>query len=170
MDTAGTEARDQGGPDDSCRLVEVLLDEASLSAHSHDVDHERRVAIYDLLQQNRFEVVGKQCGPYRLTLSVAENRLLFDIADHRYEPCAIFGLSMSPFRRLVKDYFLICESYYQAIKVATPSQIEAIDMGRRGLHNEGSELLRERLKGKVDVDFDTARRLFTLICVLHWRG
>jgi uncharacterized protein (UPF0262 family) len=169
MDGEGSDRRCENWHED-CRLIEVTLDEASLGAHSRDVEHERRVAIYDLLQQNRFEVVGKQRGPYRLTLSVAENRLLFDIADQNHDPCALFGLSMSPFRRLVKDYFLICESYYQAIKVATPSQIEAIDMGRRGLHNEGSELLRERLRGKVEVDFDTARRLFTLVCVLHWRG
>lgn len=169
MEKSSTETTTEGGAE-TCRLVDVVLDETSLSAHSRDVEHERRVAIYDLLQQNSFDVIDKQRGPYRLTLSVAENRLLFDIADESYQPCAIFGLSMSPFRRLVKDYFLICESYYQAIKVATPSQIEAIDMGRRGLHNEGSELLRERLKGKVEVDFDTARRLFTLICVLHWRG
>ncbi|WP_205042167.1 UPF0262 family protein [Rhodoligotrophos defluvii] len=168
MATSGTSDRSEPPP--IHRLIEVHLDEASLSTYSRDVEHERQVAIYDLLQQNVFEVVGMDRGPYRLTLSVAENRLLFDIADHQHQQCAVFGLSLSPFRRLVKDYFLICESYYQAIKTATPSQIEAIDMGRRGLHNEGSELLRARLKGKVEVDFDTARRLFTLLCVLHWRG
>ncbi len=152
------------------RLADVTLDEASLSAASADVEHERRVAIYDLLEQNHFRVDGCDNGPYRLHLAIMEKRLVFDIADREENRCAVIGLSLSPFRRIVKDYFLICESYYQAIRTATPSQIEAIDMGRRGLHNEGSELLKERLRGKVEVDFDTARRLFTLVCVLHWRG
>ena len=109
-------------------------------------------------------------GPYRLKLSTADGRLIFDVLNETEERLTLIGLSMSPFRRIVKDYFMICESYYQAIRTATPSQIETIDMARRGLHNEGSELLRERLTGKVEVDFDTARRLFTLVCVLHWRG
>ncbi|QPC42539.1 UPF0262 family protein [Kaustia mangrovi] len=152
------------------RLADVTLDEASLSAASADVEHERRVAIYDLLEQNHFRVDGCDNGPYRLHLAIMEKRLVFDIADREENRCAVIGLSLSPFRRIVKDYFLICESYYQAIRTATPSQIEAIDMGRRGLHNEGSELLKERLRGKIEVDFDTARRLFTLVCVLHWRG
>ncbi|MGF7163128.1 uncharacterized protein (UPF0262 family) [Rhodoligotrophos appendicifer] len=166
----GTPSPEGKGGAPTNRLIEVGLDEASLGSASRDIEHERRVAIYDLLQQNEFELVGASRGPYRLTLSVAEGRLVFEITDEGRQPCAIFGLSMSPLRRMVKDYFLVCESYYQAIRTASPSQIEAIDMGRRGLHNEGSTLLQERLKGKVAVDFDTARRLFTLICVLHWRG
>lgn len=152
------------------RLVDVTLDETSLAATSADIEHERRVAIYDLVEQNRFEVVGHDRGPYRLHLAIIDKRLVLDIWDREERQCAVVGLALSPFRRIVKDYFLVCESYYQAIRAATPRQIEAIDMGRRGLHNDGSELLRERLKGKVEVDFDTARRLFTLICVLHWRG
>ena len=109
-------------------------------------------------------------GPYALHLSITENRLVFDIRQQDGAPLMAHLLSLTPFRRIVKDYFMICDSYYKAIRTATPTQIEAIDMGRRGLHNEGSELLQERLKEKIDVDFDTARRLFTLICVLHWKG
>ena len=158
------------GSDGGDRLVDVTLDEASLGTLSADVDHERKVAIFDLLEDNTFRVEDKGPGPYRLNLSIAENRLVFDIADATETQCAIFGFSLSPFRKIVKDYFMVCESYYEAIKTAPPSRIEAIDMGRRGLHNEGSKLLQERLKGKIEIDFDTARRLFTLICVLHWRG
>ena len=129
-----------------------------------------KVAIFDLIEDNSFTVIGHQGGPYRLQLSAADNRIIFDIWSESEERVSMIGLSLSPFRRIVKDYFLICESYYAAIKTATPSQIETIDMARRGLHNEGSEILRERLQGKVEVDFDTARRLFTLVCVLYWRG
>ncbi|MCP5084351.1 MAG: UPF0262 family protein [Alphaproteobacteria bacterium] len=155
------------------RLVTIELDESAFSSPSPDIDHERKVAIFDLLEQNEFTVVDESKtaeGPFHLTLSIADNRLVLDIADHQERQCAVFGLSMSPFRRIVKDYFMICDSYFQAIKSATPSQIEAIDMGRRGLHNDGSEVLQARLAGKIEVDFNTARRLFTLICVLHWRG
>jgi len=152
------------------RLADITIDEASLASLTPDIDHERKVAIFDLLDENSFEVIEKGTGPFHLHLSIAENRLVFDIADHEERQCAVFGFSLSPFRKIVKDYFLVCESYYAAIKTAPPSRIEAIDMGRRGLHNEGSKLLQERLKGKIVIDFDTARRLFTLICVLHWRG
>lgn len=155
------------------RLIAVELDQSAFSTPSPDIEHERKVAIFDLLEKNEFTVVDQSKsakGPFHLTLSIADNRLVFDIADHQERQCAVFGLSMSPFRRIVKDYFMICDSYFQAIKTATPSQIEAIDMGRRGLHNDGSEVLQARLSGKIEVDFDTARRLFTLICVLHWRG
>jgi uncharacterized protein (UPF0262 family) len=137
---------------------------------SPDVEHERAVAIYDLIEDNVFAPAGDAQGPYNLHLSIAENRLLFDIRSERDEPVTTVTLPLQPFRRIVRDYFAICESYYEAIKTASPSKIEAIDMGRRGLHNEGSELLRDRLEGKIEVDFDTARRLFTLICVLHIRG
>ncbi len=159
-------------PDDPSRnrLIAVELDESIGSGLSADADHERRVAIYDLIEDNRFTVIGHHSGPYRLALSAAENRLVFDIWSEREERVSMIGLSLSPFRRIVKDYFMICESYYKAIRTATPSQIETIDMARRGLHNEGSDLLKERLDGKIEVDSVTSRRLFTLLCVLHWRG
>ena len=152
------------------RLVKVLLDEESIGPGNRDVEHERAVAIYDLVEENSFAPVGHDGGPYCLKLQVIGNRLIFDIRTEDDQPVVAHHLSLSPFRRLVKDYFLVCESYYQAIRTATPSQIEAIDMGRRGLHDEGSQLLMDRLKHKVTVDFETARRLFTLICVLHWKG
>ena len=152
------------------RLVAVDLDEESLDPGSRDVEHEREVAIYDLLEENTFAPVGHDGGPYRLHLLHSGNRLVFDVRLEDKSPVIAHHLSLTPFRKLVKDYFMMCESYYQAIRTATPSQIEAIDMGRRGLHNEGSELLKERLKNKIDMDFDTARRLFTLITVLHWKG
>ena len=152
------------------RLVAVTLDEASIGRSTPDIEHERAVAIYDLVEENSFAPVGHDGGPYWLRLQVVGNRLVFDIRTEDDRPIVAHHLSLTPFRRLVKDYFLVCESYYQAIRTATPSQIEAIDMGRRGLHDEGSELLIERLKHKVAVDFDTARRLFTLISVLHWKG
>jgi uncharacterized protein (UPF0262 family) len=151
------------------RLISIDLDDSLGGGPSPDTEHERRVAIYDLLAENLFEVHGGQ-GPYRLRLSIAGGRLVFEIHNSREEHCSTIGLALSPFRGILKDYFLICESYYKAIKTATPSQIETIDMARRGLHNEGSELLKERLRGKVEIDFDTARRLFTLLCALHWRG
>lgn len=151
-------------------LVKVLLDEVTIGGGSRDVEHERAVAIYDLLEDNTFAPVGHDGGPYCLTLAVAGNRLVFDIATEAGERVIAHHLSLTPFRRMVKDYFQICDSYYQAIRVASASQIEAIDMGRRALHNEASELLVERLKDKIAIDFDTARRLFTLITVLHWKG
>jgi uncharacterized protein (UPF0262 family) len=152
------------------RLVKVTLDEGSIGRSSPDIEHERAVAIYDLLEDNSFAPVEHAGGPYALHLSISENRLVFDIRSDDGAPVMAHLLSLTPLRKIVKDYFLICDSYYKAIRTATPSQIEAIDMGRRGLHNEGSELLMERLKEKIAVDFDTARRLFTLICVLHWKG
>ena len=161
---------DEIQPTDSCKLIHIELDQTLAAPPSPDVEHERQVAIYDLLQENTFHVVGRDSGPYRLRLSIVDSRLMFGISDSSEESCAIIGLALSPFRRIVKDYFMICESYFQAIRNASPSHIETIDMARRGLHNEGSEILKERLKGKIDVDFDTARRLFTLVCVLHWRG
>jgi uncharacterized protein (UPF0262 family) len=159
-----------GTADSSRRLIAVTLDEESIGRSSPDAEHERAVAIYDLIEQNTFAPAGHEGGPYRLQLSIAENRLVFDIRLEDNTPVVAHLLSLTPFRRIVKDYFLVCESYYRAIRSATPSQIEAIDMGRRALHNEGTDLLLERLKEKLDLDFDTARRLFTLICVLHWKG
>ena len=159
-----------GTADSSRRLVAVTLDEESIGRSNPDAEHERAVAIYDLIEQNTFAPAGHEGGPYRLQLSIAENRLVFDIRLEDNTPVVAHLLSLTPFRRIVKDYFLVCESYYRAIRSATPSQSEAIDMGRRALHNEGTDLLLERLKEKLDLDFDTARRLFTLICVLHWKG
>ena len=155
---------------DSARLIAVDLDEASIERSTPDIEHERAVAIYDLLAENRFEPAGDAGGPYRLKIAVVEKKLVFAIERENGEPVVTHILSLGPFRRIVKDYFLICESYFEAIKTATPSQIEAIDMGRRGVHNDGSQLLVDRLKGKITVDFDTARRLFTLVCALHWKG
>jgi uncharacterized protein (UPF0262 family) len=155
---------------DPKRLVKVSLDDASMAAASRDAEHERAVAIYDLIEENSFAPLGHDGGPYCLALQLVENRLVFDIRTEDDAPVIAHHLSLSPFRRRVKDYFLVCESYYQAIRTSTPSQIEAIDMGRRALHNEGSELLQERLKDKISMDFDTARRLFTLLTVLHWKG
>jgi len=151
------------------KIVGIYLDERTVIRRSPQVEHERKVAIYDLLEDNHFNPIGDYGGPYNLHLSVEENRLTFDIRAEDGAPLTRFNLPLTPFKTIIKDYFLVCDSYYQAIKKSTPSQIEAIDMGRRGLHNEGSEILRERLAGKVDIDIDTARRLFTLMCVLHVR-
>ncbi len=152
------------------RLIEVTLDDKSIGRAPPDVEHERAVAIYDLIEENTFCPAGTSSGPYRLELSLSENRLVFNISSEAGEPLIAHILSLTPFRKVVKDYFLICESYYEAIKTSSPSRIEAIDMGRRGIHNDGSRLLQERLNGKIEIDFTTARRLFTLVCVLHWRG
>ncbi len=152
------------------RLAKVELDESLARAPSADIEHERKVAIYDLLQDNRFSVTGRTPGPYALRLAIVDKRLLFDISREGGEKLIVIGLALSPFRRVVRDYHMLCESYFEAIRKAAPSRIETIDMARRGLHNEGTEILRQRLEGKVETDFDTARRLFTLVAVLHWRG
>jgi uncharacterized protein (UPF0262 family) len=153
------------------RLVKVTLDEESIGRSNPDVEHERQVAIYDLIEQNVFAPEGHADeGPFALHLSITGSRLVFDIRREDGTPIIAHLFSLTPLRRIVKDYYLICDSYYQAIRTATPDKIEAIDMGRRGIHDEGSRILTERLKGKVNVDIDTARRLFTLICVLHWKG
>ncbi|KRB41242.1 MAG: UPF0262 family protein [Pseudomonadota bacterium] len=150
------------------RLQSVEIDEDSLAAVSRDQEQERQIAIFDLLEENFFFPEGAEAGPYDLRMGLLENRLVLDVRGPEYEKRHI--LSLSPFRMLIKDYFLICESYYQAIRNSTPQQIEALDMGRRGLHNEASDLLRTRLQGKIETNLDTSRRLFTLICALHWRG
>lgn len=153
------------------RLIAVTLDEQSIGRSNPDIEHERAVAIYDLLELNSFNPVDDEGGgPYKLHLSITGTRLAFDIRREDDTPVMAHLLSLSPLRRVVKDYFMICDSYYAAIRTATPDKIEAIDMGRRGMHDEGSRILMERLKSKVEMDFDTARRLFTLICVLHWKG
>ena len=156
------------------RISEIFLDERGIVRRSPQVEHEHKVAIYDLLQKNHFRPIcppgdggeGLE-GPYVLHLSIVENRLIFDIRDEKDKALAKFALPLSPFRSIVRDYFMICDSYFKAIKTSAPSRIEAIDMGRRGIHNEGGELLRELLADKVEIDDYTARRLFTLICVLH---
>lgn len=152
------------------RLIHVQLDEKTFVRRKPEVEHERAIAIYDLLEENYFHPVGDYVGPYALHISLADNRLIFDIRSEAGDALCEITLPLAPFRSIVKDYFIVCESYYNAIKRSTPSQIEAVDLGRRGLHNEGSALLRDRLSGKVEIDLKTARRLFTLVCVLHIRG
>ncbi|MBS7696311.1 MULTISPECIES: UPF0262 family protein [unclassified Chelatococcus] len=152
------------------RLVSVTLDEVSIGRGNPDQEHERAVAIWDIIEANSFAIPGDDGGPYCLTISLVEKKLALDIRRENGEAVIAHVLSLTPFRRVIKDYKLVCDSYYAAIRSATPAQIEAIDMGRRGLHDEASELLRDRLNGKVEVDFDTARRLFTLIFALHWKG
>lgn len=151
------------------RLVKIELDEHSVVRRSADVEHERAVAIVDLLDGNHFAPAGHPGGPYHLTLSIADNRLVLDIAHEDGAAVDRLQLPLLPFRKIVRDYFTVCESYYEAIKTAGPGRIEALDMGRRAVHNEGSEQLRSRLAERIEIDFDTARRLFTLICVLHIR-
>ncbi|WP_312360374.1 UPF0262 family protein [Agrobacterium sp.] len=151
------------------RLCDVVLDD-SIGRSTPDVEHERAVAIFDLIEENTFEPAGHEGGPYRLHISLVDAKLVFAIKTEDEKDVSTHVLSLTPFRRIIKDYFLICESYYEAIRSSTPSQIEAIDMGRRGIHNDGSQTLMDRLSGKIKVDFDTARRLFTLVCVLYWRG
>jgi len=152
------------------RIVHITLDERTVIRRSPEVEQERAIAVYDLLEENRFCPLGGGDGPFHLHLRIEENRLVLDVRNTDEGPQALLALPLTPFRRVVRDYFQICESYYDAIKRLSPSQIEAIDMGRRGLHNEGSTLLQERLGDRVAMDFQTARRLFTLLCVLHIRG
>jgi uncharacterized protein (UPF0262 family) len=156
--------------DQTARLVSVTLDETSIGRSGPEVEHERAVAIYDLIADNKFRPAGHDGGPYALQLGMTGNRLVFDVRQSDGTPVIAHLLSLAPFRRIVKDYFTVCDSYYAAIRNATPDRIEALDMGRRALHDEGSRIVMERLKRKVDLDFDTARRLFTLITVLHWKG
>ena len=153
------------------RIADITLDEVSLIRYRPEVEHERKVAIYDLLDSNYFEPAGQAAGPYRVRLGVAEgNRLIIDIRDAEDQPLRQVLLSLKPLRRVVRDYFQICESYFDALRKRTVQRLETIDIARRGLHNEGAELLSQRLAGKIEVDIDTARRLFTLICVLHIRA
>jgi uncharacterized protein (UPF0262 family) len=156
--------------DERARIIEIRLDSGSIVRWSREVEHERQVAVFDLLERNSFRLVNGFAGPYRIELSLRESNLIFTLADEPARKRSEITVSMRPFRRLIKDYFLICDSYFQAIKHASPSRIEAIDMGRRGLHNEGAEKLRDALADKILVDDETARRLFTLICVLHIRA
>jgi len=156
---------------DHFRIVAVILDEHSVATRDPMIAREREQAVYDLLAKNHFEPFNSPGGPYRLILSVKENRLIFDIrlAHDRAQPHGQIILALSSFRRVIRDYFLVCESHHHAIRTSPVQHIEALDMGRRALHDEGSELLRQRLEGKITIDFETARRLFTLICALHLR-
>jgi len=156
--------------DATYRLAAITLDEASVVRRNRQIEQEREIAIYDLIESNSFRPIGSPGGPYNLVLAIQENRLVFDIRLADGKAHGKVMLSLTPFKRVVKDYFLICESYFTAIRSAPPSRIEALDMSRRSLHDEGSKLLRKRLSGKVDIDFDTARRLFTLVCVLHLKA
>jgi len=150
------------------RLATVALDEATLPSATAEIEHERRVAIFDLIEKNVFEPEGAGGGPYDLKLSLQDNRLVFDIAATGF--VRTYALSLTPLKSVLKDYLMICDSYYEALRGSSASQIEAVDMGRRGLHNEGAELLKARLEGKVGIDHETARRLFTLVCALYRRG
>lgn len=157
------------------RICHIEIDDTNLPAPTPEVEQERKVAIFDLLEDNSFDLPArpdapKAEGPFRLALAIRDKRLVFDIGSEAGVRLAEFHLSLSPFRQVVKDYFQICESYFDAVKRLPPAQIEAIDMARRGIHNEGARVLQERLDGKADLDIDTARRLFTLICVLHFGG
>ena len=157
------------------RISRITLDDANLPPPTPEIEQERKVAMFDLIEDNTFVLPARDeravpAGPYHVELSIRDKRLVFDVETEASEKAAEFHLSLGPFRQVVKDYFQICESYFDAVKTAAPSQIETIDMARRGIHNEGSRVLQERLDGKVEIDTDTARRLFTLICVLHFGG
>ena len=157
------------------RISQIEIDDTGLPTPTPEVEQERKVAVFDLLEENTFALPARDDrsvpdGPYRVQLAIRDKRLVFDVSTAEGEPAAQFHLSLGPFRQVVKDYFQICESYFAAVKNLPPSQIETIDMARRGIHNEGSRVLQERLEGKAEVDMDTARRLFTLICVLHFGG
>lgn len=157
------------------RIAHIELDDSNLPPPTPEIDQERKVAMFDLLEENSFNLPKRDDrsvpdGPYRVGLSIKDKRLVFNVATDDHQPAGEFHLSLGPFRQVVKDYFQVCEAYFDAVKTMSPSQIETIDMARRGIHNEGARVLEDRLAGKADVDNDTARRLFTLICVLHFGG
>lgn len=156
----------------TARITHIEIDDSALPPPTPEIEQERKVAIFDLLEDNSFALPRSEApdGPYHLMLSIKDRRLVFEVKQENSDPAAEFHLSLGPFRQVVKDYFQICESYFEAVKTMPPSQIETIDMARRGIHNEGARVLAERLTGKAEVDNDTARRLFTLICVLHFGG
>ena len=154
----------------NARLTAITLDQKSIQHGSHHIEHEREVAIFDILDGNVFALEGRDDGPYALTLSIQDDKLMFNVGNETSPEVFVHGLSLMPLKRIIRDYFVVCDSYYEAIRSAPPARIQAIDMGRRGLHDDGSRVLMERLAGKIVLDFDTARRLFTLIAALHWRG
>jgi uncharacterized protein (UPF0262 family) len=167
---AGDEPAKMGDPQGPWRIAGITLDEHTVLRRSPDIEHERAVAIFDLLEENHFVPSSGCAGPYHLHLAIEENRLNMEVRSMANASSETIVLALAPFRGIVKDYFMVCESYFEAIRRSSLAQIEAIDMGRRSLHNEGSSLLMERLGDRVEIDLDTARRLFTLICVLHLRG
>lgn len=152
------------------RLIEITLDPKSLGRASSNVEHEREVAIFDILDGNSFALDGLRSGPYKLQLSLSDDRLQLAVNDESDATVASHLVPLTPLKRIMKDYFLVCESYYEAVRSAPPNKIQAIDVNRRSLHDEGSKLLVEKLQGKITLDNDTARRLFTLVCALHWKG
>ncbi len=170
--TGDSDPMSQGEPVRCRSIVKIQLDEKSFLRRRPEVEHEREVALFDLVEENVFILKGESpaAGPYHLKLSLVEDRLIFDVRDTADAPCREIVLTVRPFRMIIKDYFMVCESYFDAIKAATPSHIEAIDMGRRGLHNEGAQMLKERMAEHVELDQGTSRRFFTLLCVLHMRG
>lgn len=168
-----TETRNEplGAGGENARIAKIDLDERTVGRRSPEVEHERAVAIFDLIEDNRFRLRSPaHDGPYHVLLGIDGDRLMITVRDAADGDLAVIPLPLRPFRRLIKEYFLVCESYFEAIKTASPSRIEAIDMGRRGLHDEGSVSLRERLSEQVELDHATARRIFTLVCVLHVRA
>lgn len=168
-ETSGGGASDAPDPPRD-RLVQITLDEKSISRANANIVHEREVAIYDILEANHFAVEGRDDGPYTLDLAISEDRLVFTIGTPGQEGTFTVMMALSSLRKTIKDYFIVCDSYYQAIRNAPPSRIQTIDMGRRALHDDGSRILIERLTGKLALDHETGRRLFTLICALHWKG
>lgn len=152
------------------RIVGITLDSKSLGQASGNIEHEREVAIFDILDGNSFAVEGENKGPYKVHLSITDDRLVLSISNEQGEAVAQHGVPLTPLKRIMKDYFMVCETYYQAVRTAPPAKIQAIDVNRRTLHDEGSSILKDKLLSKVVVDADTARRLFTLVCALHWKG
>ena len=159
-----------GSPQSKSRLSAITIDQKSIQHGNHHIEHEREVAIFDILDGNVFSLDGRDDGPYKLALSLVDDKLMFNIGNDTTPELMAHALSLTPFKRIIRDYFLVCDSYYEAIRSAPPARIQAIDQNRRGLHDEGSRVLMDRLAGKITLDFDTARRLFTLIAALHWRG
>ena len=153
---------------DDNRIANVIFDHRTVLRRRDEVEHDRAIAIQDLMEENYFAPVDAPAGPYNLHLSIVENRLVFKVCDEWDTQCTVFKMSLSSFRSVIKDYFTVCDSYYEALKTANQQRVETIDMGRRGLHNEGSELLRARMQPYAEIDLDTARRIFTLICSLHY--
>ena len=157
-------------PDPKARLMAITLDQKSIQHGNHHIDHERELAIFDILDGNIFALDGRNDGPYKLAISIEDDKLVLNVGNESTPELLVHALSMTPFKRIIRDYFQTCDSYYEAIRSAPPARIQAIDMSRRSLHDDGSRVLMERLAGKITLDFDTARRLFTLITALHWRG
>ena len=164
------DATSSSSPQSRDRLSDITLDPKSLGRVNANIEHEREVAIFDILDGNSFAIEGLDDGPYTLVLGIADDRLQMTIGTAETDVLVQHNVPLTPLKRIMKDYFLVCESYYDAVRTAPPARIQAIDVNRRGLHDEGSVVLREKLLTKIVVDNDTARRLFTLLCALHWKG